>query len=187
MSGKRILIAAISLLTLIFWSCNKEDEETMCQWFPAQMDSVYTNMFKDITPSKTIEDTVNYNTQPTNNSINFDGVVFQSDNCETMTVSVNGGARIPARAKNLGTVKLFDEPVGDMIFNAWQSDTVKPKTLNGFTYTNATQSTVLWKHKSGYPNGEIIFWFAHNIGVLAVYNTSRPTDTQTIYTNYELK
>jgi hypothetical protein len=180
MTRKQTLIVAISLLTLTALSCNKDDEETKCQWFPASSDTVYTKNAKD--------GSYKYNTNPTSNSVNFDGILFQSADCENITVSINGGPAIPAWNKNLGTAKLFDEPVNDMVYNTWQSGATQPITLNGFTYPSARNGVILWKHKSGLPNGEINFFFSDNIGILSVNTIYRPdpVDSPIIYTSYQL-
>jgi hypothetical protein len=179
MNVKHILIVAVSLLALTS-SCTKEDEDkTSCEWFPADKNNTY---------KKTAKDTSTYNSAATDNSVNFDGIVFQSEDCESISISVNGGQRIPAWKRYVGTAKLFDDAAGDVTYLAYQSDTAHTLDLNGFTYNEARNGYVRWKHRTGFPNGEVSYWFGENIGILALYNTYRQhADSPTIYTTYELR
>lgn len=181
MNGKQILIVAMSLLTLASTSCTKEEEENpKCDWFPAEKNNTYTR--------KAANNTATYSSAATANSVNFDGLVFQTTDCENISLSVNGRQRIPAWKRYVGTAKLFDDAAGDVTYLSYQSDTARTLDLNGFTYNEARNGYVRWKHQSGFPNGEVSYWFSENIGILALYNTYRQhIDSPTIYTTYELQ
>ena len=180
MTSKKVLaIAAISLFVITFSSCTKEEEDEGCIWFPAQTNATYTKKSKDVTTE--------YKTDATNTSVNFENISFQSTDCENITVTVPGGTMLPAWDQIPGNSQVIDAQIGEVIYSAFQSDSVHRKYINGFTYEYAKNGTIHWRNPSASTSGKIDFWFADNIGLIAVQNIFNPKDKPTEQTDYELK